>query len=125
VASPTGSADVSAVLVWFAFGLSFTAVGVVVARREPGNPMGWLLLGVALAIQVGSLAPAYGYLDYRVHHGRLPLGPLAVLLGQAWLYGFMFLPLIVLFSPIGGSDRAGDGRCAATSRRLPCSSPAP
>jgi hypothetical protein len=101
VASPTGTASVVTGVAWFVFGVTFTAVGVVVARREPRNPMGWLLLGAALSIQVGSDAPAYAYFDYKTHHGTLPLGPLAVLLSGAWSYGFLIVPLIILLFPDG------------------------
>jgi hypothetical protein len=101
VASPTGTVSVVAGVAWFVFGVTFTAVGVVVARREPGNPMGWLLIGEALAVQVGSDAPAYAYFDYKTHHGALPLGPLAVLLSGAWSYGFLIVPLIILLFPDG------------------------
>ena len=87
------------------FALSFTGVGVVVARRDPRNPMGWLLLGVALAIELGSLAPGYAYLDYGRHDGSLPLGPVAVLLSNSWVLLFVLLPLAVLLFP--------DGRLAA------------
>jgi hypothetical protein len=83
------------------FALSFTAVGVVVARRDPRNPMGWLLLGVALAIEIGSLAPGYAYLDYGRHHGSLPFGPVAVLLSNTWILLFVLLPLAVLLFPDG------------------------
>jgi len=38
------------------FVLAFTAVGVVVARREPRNPIGWLLLAVVLSVDAGTLA---------------------------------------------------------------------
>ena len=58
-ASPAGSANVVVGVAWFVFGLSFTGVGVVLARRQPRNPMGWFLLGAALAIDLGSDAPAY------------------------------------------------------------------
>ena len=101
VASPTGTASVVTGVTWFVFGVTFTAVGVVVARREPRNPMGWLLLGAALSIQVGSDAPSYAYFDYNTHHGALPLGPLAVLLSAAWSYGFLIVPLIILLFPDG------------------------
>ncbi len=83
------------------FGLAFAAVGVVVARREPRNPIGWLLLGASLAMSGGNAGPEYAYLDYSVHDGRLPLGAIGVLLSQAWVYAFMLLPLIVLFFPDG------------------------
>jgi hypothetical protein len=35
----------SVVGLFLVFGLVFAAVGVVVARRQPRNPIGWLLLG--------------------------------------------------------------------------------
>jgi len=67
--------------------------------------MGWLLICEALAIQIGSDAPAYAYYDYKTHHGALPLGPLAVLLSAAWSYGFLILPLIILLFPDGRPAR--------------------
>ena len=105
VASPTGTVSVVTGVAWFVFGVTFTAVGVVVARREPRNPMGWLLIGAALAIQIGSDAPAYAYFDYKTHHGALPLGPVAVLLSGAWSYGFLVVPLIILLFPDGRPAR--------------------
>jgi hypothetical protein len=99
--SPTGTANVVTDLSWLAFGLAFTAFGVVVARREPRNPMGWLLLGAALAIQIGSVAPAYAYTDYHSHQGSLPLGHVAVLLSGAWSYCFLIVPLIIFLFPDG------------------------
>jgi hypothetical protein len=93
--------DVVSGVAWFVFGLSFAAVGVLVARREPRNPMGWLLLGATLAIQFGSDAPAYAYLDYKAQHGTLPLGHVAVLMSGAWTYGFLMVPLIILLFPDG------------------------
>ncbi|MGO9753130.1 MAG: hypothetical protein ACLP8S_00765 [Solirubrobacteraceae bacterium] len=99
--SPFGAANVVSVVTGFVFALSFIAVGLVVARRDPSNPMGWLLLGVSLAIQLGSCAPAYAYLDYHSHHGALPFGHVAVLLSGLWICGFMLLPLIVLLFPDG------------------------
>jgi hypothetical protein len=99
--SPFGAANVLSAVMGFVFALSFIAVGVVVARREPSNPMGWLLLGVSLAIQLGSFAPAYAYLDYHSDHGSLPFGHFAVLLSGMWICGFMFLPLIILLFPDG------------------------
>jgi hypothetical protein len=81
--------------------VAFTAVGVVVARREPRNPMGWLLIGVPLAVQAGSIAPTYAYIDYTVHHGTLPLGRVAIVLSDAWEYGLLLLPLVILLFPDG------------------------
>jgi len=100
-ASPTGVGNAATIVMWLAVGLSFTGVGFVVARREPRNPMGWLLLVTSLAFQLGSDAPGYAYLDYHSHHGALPLGPLAVLLSGGWVIGFMAVPLIILLFPDG------------------------
>jgi hypothetical protein len=101
VAAPSGSTSVVEAVSWFVFGVSFTIVGVVVARREPRNPMGWLLLGESLAFNVGTDAPAYVYLDYKSHHGALPLSHVAILLSGAWVYGFLLLPLIIVLFPDG------------------------
>jgi hypothetical protein len=48
-----------------------TAVATVLAARRPRNPIGWLLL----AILIVGFNPSSQYivLDYRMHHGTLPL----------------------------------------------------
>jgi hypothetical protein len=53
-------------------------LGVLVARRQPRNPEGWLLLGLAVADLAVVDSGLYAVLDYRVRHGQLPLGELAV-----------------------------------------------
>jgi MFS family permease len=73
-----------------------TALGTLLAARRPHNPLGWLLL----AIFVMAVAPVnpYAALDYRMHHGRLPLGWLAVTIGEAWpVYLFLIAVLLWLF----------------------------
>jgi hypothetical protein len=98
---PTSSTDIANTAAGVVFVLAFTAVAVVVARRQPGNPMGWLLIAVPLAIQAGNVGSQYAYLDYTVKHGTLPLGPLAVLLMPSWEYALMLLPLVILLFPDG------------------------
>ena len=95
------SSDIANSVTYVAFAFAFTAVGVVVARREPRNPMGWLLIGVALAIELGTLGSDYAYLDYFLHHGRLPLGHVAALLSASWEFLFALVPLIILLFPDG------------------------
>jgi hypothetical protein len=95
----TSFTDVSNLAPWMAMGLAFGAIGLVVALRQPGNPMGWLLLVASLCISLANVAPSYAYLDYGLHGGRLPLGPVAVLLSQSYLYAFVVLPLIVFLFP--------------------------
>ena len=97
--------DTSSTVTYLVLNTAFAGVGLIVARREPGNPIGWLLLGTAVGVTIGSIAPVYAYLDYRLHHGTLPLGEVAVALNQAYVYGFMMLPLTVLLFPDGRAGR--------------------
>jgi hypothetical protein len=78
----------------------FAAVGVIVARRQPRNPMGWLLAGVAVLALLSNAASLYALLDYRLGH-RLPFGPVALLLDVCWEPAFMLLPLAILLFPDG------------------------
>lgn len=97
----SSSADVADSASGIVFVVAFTVVGFVVARSQPRNPMGWLLLALALSVQAGTDGSGYAYLDYTVHHGSLPLGRVAVLLSPAWDYVFVLLPLIILLFPDG------------------------
>ena len=99
-ASPSGS-DVWSNLTWFVFGLVFIAVGVVVARRESGNSIGWLVIAAAIAVLLSSDGSSYAYLDYALHHGALPLGHVALLLSPGYFYAFLLVPLIIVVFPDG------------------------
>ncbi len=92
------------------------AVGTLLALRRPGNPIGWLLLAVLV---VGfSPTSEYTVLDYRMHHGMLPLGWAAVALQGSWPM-FLFLVAILLWL-------FPDGRLPAGRwRPRPWSSPSP
>ncbi len=79
----------------------FGIVGLIVARRQPRNPMGWVLLGCALCLALDDAASTYSVFDYRNHHGSLPLGPLAVLLQPSWAPGIALLALSILLFPDG------------------------
>ena len=71
-------------LIQLAAVLPTIAIGMLVAVRRPGNPLAWLMLGIGVLTSVRSGAVAYSTLDYRLHHGALPLGRLAVALQPAW-----------------------------------------
>lgn len=76
------------------------AVGVLVARRQPRNPNGWLLLGIAAADLVSTGAGAYSLLVYRL--GRdLPLGPAGLVLYQLWSPALALFILVILLFPDG------------------------
>ena len=86
------------------------ALGTLLAARRPRNPLGWLLL----AIFVMAVAPVnqYADLDYRMHHGTLPLGWLAVTIGEAWPV-FLFLIAVLLWLFPDGRLPAGRWRRTA------------
>ena len=73
-----------------------TAMGVLLAARRPRNPIGWLLL--AVLVLAADPAGQYALLDYRVHHGSLPLGWVAaVLMGSSFLVPVLIAILLWLF----------------------------
>ena len=77
------------------------AVGVLVARRQRRNPIGWLLLGIAAAVLLSTGAGAYSLLVYRL--GRdLPLGTLGLMLYQLWSPALALFLLVILLFPDGG-----------------------
>jgi hypothetical protein len=76
-------------------------VGLVVARHQPQNPMGWLLQGCGLCFVLATDASFYAILAYRLHPARLPLGGLAVLLQSCWGLAFIFFGTAVLLFPDG------------------------
>ncbi len=81
--------------------VAFLAVGLVVALRRPGNATGWLLLGVALSFTLSGVGTGYSILDYRMRHGSLPLGGVALLLLEGWAPAIVLLSSSVLLFPDG------------------------
>src|SRR5579872_4017169 len=82
--------------------VAFGAVGLLVARRQPGNRIGWILLGFVTLLVLGRLAGSYAALDYRVGHRGLPLAPVAVVLANTVLVlGLLSAPPIILLFPDG------------------------
>ena len=81
--------------------LPTVAVGMLVAVRRPGNPLGWLLLGCGVLFSTQTAAVAYSLLDYRLHHGTLPLGRLAIALQPAWAAGLVLTAAALWLYPDG------------------------
>jgi hypothetical protein len=67
---------------WLGFLLPGAVVGTLLAARRPRNPLGWLLLAIVLLAAVP--ASDYAFLDYRIHHGTLPLGWVSVVFVGSW-----------------------------------------
>jgi hypothetical protein len=76
-----------------------TVVATLLAARRPRNPIGWLLL----AILVVGFNPSSQYLilDYRMHHGTLPLGWVAVVLQECWPMFLLFIAILLWIFPDG------------------------
>jgi hypothetical protein len=76
------------------------AVGAVVARRQPANPIGWFFLVLMTLLAAGLAAGMYAVLVY--HLGRhLPFGPLAVLLALSWAPIIVTFPAVIVLFPDG------------------------
>jgi hypothetical protein len=67
---------------WLGFLLPGAVVGALLVARRPRNPLGWLLLAIVLLAAVP--ARDYAFLDYRMHHGTLPLGWVSVVFVASW-----------------------------------------
>jgi hypothetical protein len=84
---------------WISAG--FGAVGFVVAWRKPGNPLGWAILAMAAFFALSEDASFYTVADYRLRHGGLPLGWVALLAQPGWAPGIVLLGLVFLLFPDG------------------------
>jgi hypothetical protein len=80
----------------------FAVVGVLVARRQPQNAIGWILIALTLCSAIGSDVGFYALRAYRVDHYGLPLSRLAVALAPlAWIPILTLLPLPIMLFPDG------------------------
>lgn len=81
--------------------LIYAGVGIVVARRQPRNPIGWLLLIFTLLYVLGAGASYYAVLRYRLGHRGLPFGPVAVVLDTLQAPSLALFPPVILLFPDG------------------------
>jgi hypothetical protein len=72
------------------------AVGYVIARAQPRNPIGWIFLALGLVAIFDMLVSLYLVLDFRQHGGRLPFGTAAVI----WRDSFGVFPFILVMPAI-------------------------
>jgi hypothetical protein len=79
----------------------FALVGFVVAGRKPRNPLGWVILAMAGFFALSEDASYYTVADYRLHHGGLPLGSVALLTEPGWAPGLVLIGLAFLLFPDG------------------------
>jgi hypothetical protein len=79
----------------------YAAVGFVVARRQPDNPIGWILVTFIVLFLLEGVAGAYAALYYRFGHHGLPLAPVAVVLEPLWAPALLLFPVVILLFPDG------------------------
>jgi hypothetical protein len=93
------NASHGSVPVWFA--AAFGVVGFVVAWRKPRNPLAWIILAVAGCWAISQDASFYVVAYYRLRHGGLPLGWVALLAQPAWAAAIVLTGLVVFLFPDG------------------------
>jgi hypothetical protein len=79
----------------------YAGVGLVVARRQPRNPIGWLLLVFIALYVLGAGAVEYAVLAYSLGHRGLPLAPAAVVLDTLQAPSLALFPPVILLFPDG------------------------
>jgi len=79
-------------------GVPSAGVGLVVARRLPANPIGWLLLVIAGCLIFSSVGGDYAFLSYRLGH-HLPLAVPGLVLYALWTPGLLLLGVVILLFP--------------------------
>jgi hypothetical protein len=80
----------------------FAVAGFVIVRRQPRNPIGWILLVAPAGSQLlPADAGSYARLAYRPGH-RLPMGAVALLLEYSWaVVALLLLLVVILLFPDG------------------------
>jgi hypothetical protein len=81
--------------------LAFAAVGVIVARHQPRNPVGWILIIFVVLFLIPIDAGYYAVLRYRLGYHGIPLGPVAVVLASLLVLAFGLFALVILLFPDG------------------------
>jgi hypothetical protein len=81
--------------------LVYAAVGVIVARHQPRNAVGWILILFVVTFLIQVDAGYYAVLRYRLGYHGLPLGPPAVVLASVFPLALALFPLVILLFPDG------------------------
>ncbi len=85
-------------------GLPSAAIGVLITRRQPGNPIGWLFLVSAVCQFIGTDGGGYALLAYHFGH-HLPLASVALALDQIWGPSLVVFAVSILLFPDGRLSR--------------------
>ena len=85
---------------WWALA-PFGVVGFVMAWRKPGNALGWCLVAGVVAILLSVDGSFYAIADFRLRHGTLPLGWVAMLAQPVWAIEIVLIGVAILIFPDG------------------------
>ncbi|HEY0869485.1 MAG TPA: hypothetical protein VGD55_03720 [Acidothermaceae bacterium] len=85
--------------------LPFGVVGFIIARRQPRNPIGWILLAILIAIAFAGAAGQYAVLYFSGGHHALPLARVAVFAAAGWIWMVVLMPLPIGLFPDGRLSR--------------------
>jgi hypothetical protein len=106
--SPEGAPSIAATAPVALAVVSAAAVGALVASRRPRHPVGWLLLGVGLAVAVSVLSEPYVKYGLLVRPGSVPgARSLVPLLYSTWLVGLGCAGFVLLLTPTGSLPSPG------------------
>jgi hypothetical protein len=97
------------------FSVPFEVIGFLVAYRKPGNRLGWILIGLAGFLTVAEDASFYVVACYRLRHGGVPFGWVALLAQSTWSIAIVLVGLAFLLSPTAICRRRGCGGCCECS----------
>jgi MFS family permease len=85
---------------YFLVVIGFLVVGLILVRKRPRNPIGWVMLLAGLFGGLTADAGPYAVAAYRLHD-RLPLPQIGVLLQPAWAPSIVLFALTIMLFPDG------------------------
>jgi hypothetical protein len=101
LAALTHQLTISTVVTGLPLPLGYAAVGVIVARHRPRNPLGWILIFFVVLFMTAIDAGYYAALRYRFGYHGLPFGPAAVVAASLLVLAPALFPLMILLFPDG------------------------
>jgi hypothetical protein len=78
-------------------GLGFLALGLLVVHRRPGNPVGWIILGIGVAGAASGFLQSYGVYALFTEPGRILGGEITALLSTLIFIPVLFAAPAMLF----------------------------
>ncbi|MBA2312144.1 MAG: hypothetical protein H0V97_04995 [Actinobacteria bacterium] len=91
-------------LIWFLSLALFVPVGALIARRQPRNPVGWLIVAIGLSEVLSKFAYEYAARSLILSPGSLPGGgAMAWLSSSIWAPQLGLFPFMILLFPNGRS----------------------